>query len=570
MGQQPLVAALLLVHGIPKHFPDCAIELEIVVSGWKTTRQEFEKFIKWNNQENYHITLDLIRFTTNRIKICTENKGFHIDKNVFSNFLSSSKDKACDLLDTLGVMNCKRYNDKSYHQFEEFSHLYEDTHGSVNQYKENWRGINVEFCSEIAEKKKDQWNPELLHKYAIVLLKKENNRLLDVICDHFKQESKFNRFISTLCSNFKLEYTPIDFAHLVDYLNNIIVESVCSTHVNLKVNKQNCRPDDHFKVEKGATFWVPRVLRPLLYQYSQTSLPSNSLSVSEMSKESSGHLSLVHLMSELYDNYQSKSARLQGKPSDMKRFEEAQMLPSEIAPNYDKLRRFALLMLYFHWAEKNEKDDVVVEKENKEKEEEEEEKGKEEKDDEEEVTETLSNVPLQSFESLPPGNKSSSKKGGCFGKSSDKWTAGLGIALAGIGFGFYKRIPWPQSLLPNDTGKNTTGGTGGESAFNLQWIYLAGGLLVIGIIALFCLCRKIRLNGAQQDSSSSAKEDDALSGVRKDGKRLKRALPNGIGLPPPKVPKVSAAEKRKEESIGPSKQEAPKQKKSLLLWPAIE
>ena len=33
MGQQPLVAALLLVHGIPKHFPDCAIELEIVVSG---------------------------------------------------------------------------------------------------------------------------------------------------------------------------------------------------------------------------------------------------------------------------------------------------------------------------------------------------------------------------------------------------------------------------------------------------------------------------------------------------------------------------------------------------------
>ena len=138
-------------------------------TGWKTTRQEFEKFIKWNNQENYHITFDLIRFTTNRIKICTENKGFHIDKNVFSNFLSSSKDKACDLLDTLGVMNCKRYNDKSYHQFEEFSHLYEDTHGSVNQYKENWRGINVEFCSEIAEKKKDQWNPELLHKYAIVL-----------------------------------------------------------------------------------------------------------------------------------------------------------------------------------------------------------------------------------------------------------------------------------------------------------------------------------------------------------------------------------------------------------------
>ena len=486
-------------------------------------------------------------------------------------------------------------------------------------------------------------------------VKKENNRLLDVICDHFKQESKFNRFVNTLCSNFKLEYTPIDFAHLVDYLNNIIVESVCSTHVNLKVNKQNCRPDDHFKVEKGATFSVPRVLRPLLYQYSQTSLPSNSLSVSEMSKESSGHLSLVHLMSELYDNYQSKSARLQGKPSDMKRFEEAQMLPSEIAPNYDKLRRFALLMLYFHWAEKNEKDDDVVEKENKEKEEEEEEKGKEEKEDEEEVTETLSNVPLQSFESMPPGNKSSSKKGGCFGKSSDKWTAGLGIVLAGIGFGFYKRIPWPQSLLPNDTGKNTTGGTGGESAFNLQWIYLAGGLLVIGLIALFCLCRKIRLNGAQQDSSSSAKEDDALSGVRKDGKRLKRALPkytpttfttttatrstpttltrtttpkgqlgakhpllsppistgkqvikkgtavasaaaavppppalktsvavsrkptntlvsenisaaytrrsSGIGLPPPKIPKVSAAEKRKEESIGPSKQEAPKQKK---------
>ena len=130
--------------------------------------------------------------------------------------------------------------------------------------------------------------------------------------------------------------------------------------------------------------------------------------MNEMSKESRGHLLLVNLMSKLYDNYQSKTVGLLGKPSDMKRFEEAQMLPSEIAPKYDKLRRFALLMFYFHWAEKNEKDDVVVEEE-KEKE-------------EEEVTETLSNVPLQSFESMPPGNKSSSKKGGCFGKSSDRWT----------------------------------------------------------------------------------------------------------------------------------------------------